>query len=635
MTDKTPSQREKYLFDVNNYKIVTEINRGGFGVVNLVKDQTSEKEYAAKTNFLQNKNQNKLYISREIRILIQVQHPTIIQFRGFSYVDFENHKNITILMDYMKNGSLADLIAKEEKGLSPSEYNNTKRQIILIGIARGMMLLHKLHIIHRDLKPENILLDDDLYPHISDFGLSKFFDPNHSTSQSMADIGTAAYMAPEVIATERYNTKADVYSFGILMYEILSGKRAYQNLLTGKKKISIFIFKQKILEGLRPEIEKGSMKKSHKIMIEKCLSKDPKDRPTFSELYKKLSLSSEDDFLNFDYQEEQKINYEEEEDNDNDEIEVNNTFCIDSVDYDEVFCYIESISEEPTQYNQQISNVEVAPVKVEEIEKLENEVENLKNLLKESNNEVELLKEDLARQIDEMKQDHARQIDEIKQDHARQIDEINKKHDTAIDNLTKEINRLKEENQNRNSIVDYKYYDKDFPGGVLYTQRYNVKITAGGHKRSDARLIDLTARNGFANYNYEASVREFLLNKSESDSYIEFDFIDKKIQLKSYLIYSNGNPSNIGYHPRSWRIVGYDDKNDQYSWKLLDRHENESVLNSPNIECVFECKSCHSANKYRYIRYIQEANFASCGLTPNNYNVNIGGFDLFGTIFNE
>ena len=62
-----------------------------------------------------------------------------------------------------------------------------------------MMLLHKLHIIHRDLKRENVLLDEDLYPHISDFGLSKFFDPNHSASQSISDIGTVAYMAPEVI----------------------------------------------------------------------------------------------------------------------------------------------------------------------------------------------------------------------------------------------------------------------------------------------------------------------------------------------------------------------------------------------------------------------------------------------------
>lgn len=64
-------------------------------------------------------------------------------------------------MDHMKEGSLADLIAKESKGLCSIKYDNTKRQIILIGIARGMMILHNCHVIHRDLKPENILLDSD------------------------------------------------------------------------------------------------------------------------------------------------------------------------------------------------------------------------------------------------------------------------------------------------------------------------------------------------------------------------------------------------------------------------------------------------------------------------------------------
>ena len=74
-------------------------------------------------------------------------------------------------MDYMKEGSLASLIEKELKSLCPSNYDNTKRQIILVGIARGMMLLHNKHIIHRDLKPENILLDSDFHPRITDFDI--------------------------------------------------------------------------------------------------------------------------------------------------------------------------------------------------------------------------------------------------------------------------------------------------------------------------------------------------------------------------------------------------------------------------------------------------------------------------------
>ncbi|KAK8839630.1 Checkpoint kinase 2 [Tritrichomonas musculus] len=77
-----------YLIDLSNYEIVQNITQGGFGDINLIRNKKTGKEFAAKTNLIQNKTQNKLFISREVRILIQIQHPTIIQFRGFSYVDF-------------------------------------------------------------------------------------------------------------------------------------------------------------------------------------------------------------------------------------------------------------------------------------------------------------------------------------------------------------------------------------------------------------------------------------------------------------------------------------------------------------------------------------------------------------------
>lgn len=214
-------------------------------------------------------------ISREVGILIKVKHPTIIRFQGFSSRDFKGEKNITILMDFMKSGSLSDLLELEHNGFCPENYDNTKRQIMLIGIARGMMILHQLHIIHRDLKAENILVDEDFYPRITDFGLSKFFDPYHSMSQSIKDSGTAIYMAPEVIESDHFNTKADVYAFGILMNEILSGKRAYSDYLKGKKRMTCIQLKTAICDGLRPDID-PNLKKGLRKMIEKmpsCKSK--------------------------------------------------------------------------------------------------------------------------------------------------------------------------------------------------------------------------------------------------------------------------------------------------------------------------------------------------------------------------
>ena len=369
-------QSDKYLFDISNYKLIRNINTGGFGTVNLVQNKETNKTYAAKTNLIPNKTQNKLFISREIRILIQVQHPTIIQFRGFSYVDFNGNPNITILMDYMEGGSLADMIAKEQQGLCPPNYDNTKRQIILAGIARGMMILHSKHIIQRDLKPENVLLDSDLRPCITDFGLSKVFDPYHSMNQSMADSGTAAYMAPEVINSDQYNTKADVYSFGILMYEVIMGKRAYASLLHGKKKLNQFQFKKRVSDGLRPEIKPGEIKKSFQTLIEKCWSENPNERPTFIELYRKLSLSREDLFEDFDTNNPEPVIVDDDDDEDSEDelnITLNKKYCLDDVDFGEFLYYIDEISQEPVS----AKDKEEGEMK-EKMNKMEEEISSLK-----------------------------------------------------------------------------------------------------------------------------------------------------------------------------------------------------------------------------------------------------------------
>ena len=79
------NSNDNYIFDINDYQIIKEIKRGGCGIINLVRNTKNMKFYAAKTNLIESKSLNKKLISREIRILIHIQHPTIIQFQGFSY----------------------------------------------------------------------------------------------------------------------------------------------------------------------------------------------------------------------------------------------------------------------------------------------------------------------------------------------------------------------------------------------------------------------------------------------------------------------------------------------------------------------------------------------------------------------
>ncbi|KAK8843537.1 hypothetical protein M9Y10_024592 [Tritrichomonas musculus] len=402
-----------YLINLNDYDIVRNINHGGFGIINLVKNKKTNEKYAAKTNLIQNKTQNKFFISREVRILAQIQHLTIIQFRGFSYVDFHGEKNITILMDYMKEGSLAHLIDKESKSLCPSNYDNTKRQIILVGIARGMMLLHSQFVIHRDLKPENILLDSDYHPRITDFGLSKFFDPHHSMNQSMTDSGTAAYMAPEVISSDHFNTKADVFAFGILMYEVIGGKRAYENLLQGKKRINEFQLKMKVQEGLRPKFD-FPIKKGLQLMIEKCWSKDPKERPTFEEIFKKLSLSSEDYFLQFEENhQEPKIILDEDDEIDEDEAGflLNKSFCLEDVDTVELLDYVDEIKEEKAKAKDNENENENEELK-KEIKKLNQKVKSQSEKIL-SLEEAEKKNKEMTDQIKEMEKKIKEQAEKI------------------------------------------------------------------------------------------------------------------------------------------------------------------------------------------------------------------------------
>ena len=214
---------DKYLLNIEDFKSIKKLNKGKFGIVKKAKRLKDDKEFAIKSIIGSNDPQYKIHILREIKILIQVQHPTIIRFYGFSYRDCEHKNNITIFLEFMENGSLEKYISGKNK----DKLNNTQRQIILIGIARGMMILHEKNIIHRDLKPANILLDKDYKPHITDFGQSKHFNPNDSMNQSCDGIGTSNYMAPEVIKEKKFDAKADVYSFGILMYELVTGKDTF------------------------------------------------------------------------------------------------------------------------------------------------------------------------------------------------------------------------------------------------------------------------------------------------------------------------------------------------------------------------------------------------------------------------
>ncbi|OHS97377.1 hypothetical protein TRFO_36378 [Tritrichomonas foetus] len=129
-------------------------------------------------------------------------------------------------MEYLVHGNLREIIQREKSGNNVKGWGPTEKSIVLYGVAFGLMVLHSRSIIHRDLKPENILLDENFHPRITDFDLSRKFTNNEKLT---VDIGTFLYTSPEEIKNEKYGYAADVYSFGLMIYELVTLRKPFED----------------------------------------------------------------------------------------------------------------------------------------------------------------------------------------------------------------------------------------------------------------------------------------------------------------------------------------------------------------------------------------------------------------------
>lgn len=159
---------------------------------------------------------------KEAELLRKVKHRNLIVLRGY----YAGPPDLRLLVyDYMPNGNLATLL-QEASHHDGHVLNWPMRHLIALGIARGIAFLHSLEMVHGDVKPQNVLFDADFEAHLSEFGLDRLtIAAPVGASTSTSPIGTLGYVAPEVVLAGQVTREGDAYSFGIVLLEILTGKK--------------------------------------------------------------------------------------------------------------------------------------------------------------------------------------------------------------------------------------------------------------------------------------------------------------------------------------------------------------------------------------------------------------------------
>ncbi|XP_021809333.1 G-type lectin S-receptor-like serine/threonine-protein kinase SD1-29 isoform X2 [Prunus avium] len=219
-----PSELVIYDFDsisiaTSDFSITNKLGEGGFGPVYRGKLQEG-KEIAVK-RLSSSSVQGIEEFKNEMRLISKLQHKNLVRLMGCCIKDDEK----LLIYEFMPNKSLDTLLFSP---MRRAELDWAKRFNIIQGVARGLLYLHHdscLKVIHRDLKVSNILLDEKMSPKISDFGLARIFEGTQNLANTQKVVGTLGYMSPEYAMGGIFSEKSDIYSFGVLLLEIIGGRK--------------------------------------------------------------------------------------------------------------------------------------------------------------------------------------------------------------------------------------------------------------------------------------------------------------------------------------------------------------------------------------------------------------------------
>ncbi|KAK1426375.1 hypothetical protein QVD17_15046 [Tagetes erecta] len=270
----------------NNFNIDYKLGEGGFG--DVYKGMIKNGKVVAVKKLMMEYNGVKEAFESEVRVISNVHHRNLIRLLGVC----SDGPELLLVLDYMENGSLVTFLYGERKGT----LNWKQRTDVICGIAKGLAYLHEQYhvtIIHRDIKPSNILLDHEFQPKIADFGLARLL-PEDKTHISTRLAGTFGYTAPEYAIHGQLSEKADTYSFGMVVLEILSGKKCSDVLDESQPDQYLLEYAWKLYENQMPlklvdetldpsEYTEHDVKKFIEIAL-MCTHSTASERPTMSEV---------------------------------------------------------------------------------------------------------------------------------------------------------------------------------------------------------------------------------------------------------------------------------------------------------------------------------------------------------------
>ncbi|XVF13510.1 hypothetical protein REPUB_Repub08aG0214100 [Reevesia pubescens] len=283
----------------NGFNKMLKIGEGGFGsvykgTIGPLNGRGDPIEVAIKKLNTQGLQGHKEWLA-EVQFLGVVNHPNLVKLLGYCSVDGERGIQRMLVYEYMRNRSLEDHLFKRTIILPWKT-----RLEIMLGAAEGLAYLHEgleVKVIYRDFKSSNVLLDENFKPKLSDFGLAREGPTGDRTHVSTAVVGTYGYAAPEYVETGHLTIQSDIWTFGVVLYEILTGRRTVdRNRPTSEQKLLDWVkqfppdskrFSMIIDPRLRNNYSFSAAQKVGKL-ADSCLNKNAKERPTMSQVVESL-----------------------------------------------------------------------------------------------------------------------------------------------------------------------------------------------------------------------------------------------------------------------------------------------------------------------------------------------------------